>query len=62
MAVVEVDASGHADWAMPAAADTQGFNSFAYVLRAYDAQGRFDETRPLTLARRAPDAVAPRRD
>lgn len=59
VAVVPVDASGHGDWAMPPAAETGGFDSFVYVLRVYDDKGRFDETRPLTLARRSPERVAP---
>lgn len=59
VAVVKVDATGHASWTMPPATRTAGLDDFAYVLRVYDAQGRFDETRPLTLARRAALAVAP---
>ena len=58
VAVVPVDPSGHADWVMPEAADTQGFDAFAYVLRVYDGQGRYDETRPLTLVRRSATASA----
>lgn len=52
VAVVAVDAAGRASWVMPPSAETGGLDDFAYVLRAYDAEGRFDETRPLTLARR----------
>jgi hypothetical protein len=58
VAVVEVDQTGHADWTMPPPEETGGLADFVYVLRAYDAQGRFDETRPLSLARRAATAVA----
>ncbi len=47
VAVVPVDHAGQAHWAMPA----DGTESFAYVLRVYDAQGRFDETYPRTLVR-----------
>ncbi|WP_421694775.1 TonB-dependent receptor [Aestuariivirga sp.] len=53
VAVVKVNAQGKALWTMPDAAVTAGLNDFAYVLRVYDAKGRFDETRPLTLARRS---------
>ena len=59
VAVVAVDASGRAVWVMPPAAETGGLDDFVYVLRAYDAQGRFDETRPLSLARRSALATAP---
>lgn len=56
VAVVSVDGGGHAAWVMPPASETKGFDDFVYVLRAYDGDGRFDETRPLTIARSAPDA------
>lgn len=59
VAVVKVDATGRATWQMPPADETAGLDSFAYVLRVYDGQGRFDETRPLTLARRSALAVTP---
>ena len=59
VAVVKVDGTGRATWVMPPAEDTAGLDEFAYVLRVYDGQGRFDETRPLTLARRSALAVAP---
>jgi hypothetical protein len=58
VAVVAVDASGHADWVMPSPQETEGFDDFVYVLRAYDGEGRFDETRPLSLVRRAAERVA----
>ena len=48
-AVVAVASNGTAVWHMPA----QGPKDFIYVLRVYDEQGRFDETRPLSLARSA---------
>ena len=59
VAVLEVGQGNLARWTMPAAADTQGFDDFVYVLRVYDAKGRFDETRPLTLVRRPALAAAP---
>ena len=58
VAVVKVDATGQAGWKMPPAQDTGGLDDFVYVLRVYDGQGRFDETRPLTLARSSALAVA----
>ena len=39
--------NGFVAWDMPEA----GSGDFAYVLRVYDAQGRFDETQPLALRR-----------
>ena len=45
VAVVEVGTNNLARWTMPEAVDTQGFDDFVYVLRVYDARGRFDETR-----------------
>lgn len=67
VAVAEVGAGGRASWTMPPGGESAVLSNFAYVLRVYDAQGRFDETRPLTLARRgggrsdaeAQPAVAP---
>lgn len=53
VAVVKVDKGNLARWVMPEPSATQGFDDFVYVLRVYDAQGRFDETRPLTLVRRS---------
>ncbi len=49
LAVLPVDGAGHAQWVMPA----EGPGEFAYVLRVADAQGRFDETVPASLARSA---------
>lgn len=42
-----LDHGGVAHWEMPDA----GFHKFQYVLRVYDAQGRFDETLPRELER-----------
>lgn len=52
--VLPMEADGTLDWVMP-----QGDKAdFSYVLRVYDAQGRFDETAPSRIGRRA-DPVAP---
>ena len=68
VAVLNVGKDGKASWVMPAAAADGGpDDGFVYVLRVYDVKGRFDETKPLTLARQSgvlPDdgeenAVAP---
>ncbi|MEZ5812743.1 MAG: TonB-dependent receptor [Rhizobiaceae bacterium] len=45
--VLPVAINGTAFWTMPA----DGPADYLYVLRVYDAQGRFDETEPLSLAR-----------
>jgi hypothetical protein len=47
IALVPVAINGEADWVMP---ETEAAE-FAYVLRVYDKEGRFDETAPLTIAR-----------
>jgi hypothetical protein len=65
IAVVETTAAGAATWVMPSVED--GHKSYVYVLRVYDNEGRFDETKPLTLVRsdktqahvQVQDAVAP---
>ncbi|KAG1700431.1 hypothetical protein GQR58_005125 [Nymphon striatum] len=44
--VLQVDA-GSATWVMP----EEGEGDFSYILRVYDAKGRYDETVPLGLAR-----------
>ena len=59
IAVVKVGKGDLANWTMPEASATQGFSDFVYVLRAYDAKGRFDETRPLSLVRTSSLATAP---
>ena len=75
VAVIEVGKDGRAQWTMPdgdapagsglaygaplSAARPEAPNGFAYVLRVYDAQGRFDETRPLTLTRHSSRMTAP---
>ena len=59
IAVVKVGNGNLARWTMPELSATQGFDDFAYVLRVYDAKGRFDETRPLTLVRRSSLDTAP---
>lgn len=47
LAVVPIAPNGQASWVMPSA----GPDQMAYVLRTYDAAGRFDETQPLPLIR-----------
>jgi hypothetical protein len=47
IAIVPVAINGEAGWVMPDAREA----NFVYVLRVYDAKGRFDETVPLTIAR-----------
>lgn len=51
VAVIPVAINGKAGWTMPAAEE----RDFSYVLRVYDAQGRYDETVPLTIARTEKD-------
>jgi hypothetical protein len=51
VATVPVTPDGAATWQMP----NTGSGHFAYVLRVYDAQGRFDETVPLSLSRSGAD-------
>lgn len=51
VAVVPVTVNDKAAWTMPADGDGEARNEFSYVLRVYDAKGRYDETLPLTLAR-----------
>ena len=46
VAIVNVDLAGDADWTVPASA--QG-KTYSYVLRVYDAKGRFDETARKTV-------------
>ena len=45
--IIEVSKLGAAEWQMPADAPAE----MEYVLRVYDDQGRYDETRPLPLGR-----------
>ena len=47
LATVPVTPNGTVDWVMPA----DGPSELAYVLRTYDARGRYDETEPLGLIR-----------
>jgi hypothetical protein len=47
IAAIPVSDGGAAIWHMP----STGAANFAYVLRVYDANGNFDETRPLSLVR-----------
>ncbi|MCO0638149.1 hypothetical protein M8745_19625, partial [Lutimaribacter sp. EGI FJ00014] len=51
LAVLPVAVNGRADWVMPQAEEVD----FSYVLRVYDAKGRYDETVPLTLRRSSRD-------
>jgi flagellar motor protein MotB len=48
-AVVEVDASGRAQWRPEAESFAGPVGELQYVLRAYDEDGLFDETAPQTL-------------
>ncbi len=47
VATLPATANGVVNWTMPA----EGSGNFAYVLRVYDASGRFDETTPVPLSR-----------
>ena len=53
IAVIKVDGSGKAAWIMPEPRSAEDDGQFVYVLRVYDAKGRFDETKPLTIARQS---------
>lgn len=57
LASVVVDAGGNAEWQVPAKGGRGGEaeGEYDYILRVYDAEGRFDETEPLTLARTQAD-------
>ncbi len=46
VAVVPINVNDEAAWVMP----VQSGREFRYVLRVYDARGRFDETVPMTIA------------
>lgn len=48
---IPVSPEGRATWNVP----EDGPSEYVYVLRVYDREGRFDETRPLTLARTTRD-------
>ncbi|WP_288729033.1 hypothetical protein [uncultured Pseudoxanthomonas sp.] len=54
---MQVGNVSHVDWdgQLPADYHYRAGDSLAYVLRAYDAQGRFDETTPRTLQLVRPD-------
>jgi len=64
LAVLPVAINGEGNWVMPDERDpdTGKEVGYFYVLRVYDAQGRYDETVPLTIARTDADLkpVAPR--
>ncbi len=47
VAVIPAQANGTAEWIMP----EDGPERYAYVLRVYDARGRYDETVPLEIRR-----------
>ncbi|MGB3815127.1 MAG: TonB-dependent receptor [Shinella sp.] len=55
LAVVPVTINGEASWRMPARNAGEDESDFVYVLRVYDAKGRYDETVPLTMARATRD-------
>ena len=63
-AVVPVAINGEANWTMPEEREPGAERgvTYLYVLRVYDAQGRYDETVPLTIARTDKDLepAAPR--
>jgi hypothetical protein len=50
-----ISANGTVDWQMPAS----GLADLEYVLRVYDAAGRYDETAPLALRRTATRQAGP---
>jgi len=54
VATIPVTINGTASWVMPDPAQVKE-RDFLYVLRVYDAEGRFDETVPLTIARSTHD-------
>ena len=47
VAQIPAQANGVVNWSMPA----DGSGNYAYVLRVYDANGRYDETAPVALER-----------
>ncbi|NQZ98719.1 MAG: OmpA family protein, partial [Myxococcales bacterium] len=49
LAVAEVEANGSAQWQPEAGLAATPVRALMYVLRAYDAEGRFDETAPQAL-------------
>jgi uncharacterized repeat protein (TIGR01451 family) len=49
LAIVEVGPDGTAAWQPPAESFTAPTRELLFVLRAYDAEGRFDETAPQSL-------------
>jgi flagellar motor protein MotB len=49
LAVIEVDRYGFAEWQPEATRFTGPVRELTYVLRAYDGEDRFDETRPQSL-------------
>ena len=49
LAVAEVDRHGFARWRPEPASFAAPVNELKFVLRAYDAEGRFDETAPQVL-------------
>lgn len=55
IAVVPVAPNGTSGWLMP----SDGPGDLAYLLRVYDARGRFDETHPVILRRTADPSDAP---
>lgn len=55
LAIVPIPINGTADWSMPA---TRDIDEYRYALRVYDAEGRYDETSPLTLSRTEREAKA----
>ncbi|HUD70403.1 MAG TPA: OmpA family protein, partial [Dongiaceae bacterium] len=62
LAIIPVDAAGLAEWRPAARELADPVREFVYVLRAYDAKGRFDETeaQPLWVYREAwPEDGAP---
>ncbi len=56
-ATVPLDRGGVASWTMP----SDGTGRYVYVLRVYDQQGRFDETKPLEIVRTSRESRSEKR-
>ncbi len=61
LATLPVDETGRAEWQPPAGELPAPVRELKFVLRAYDAQGHFDETEPhpLWLVRETPSSASP---
>src|SRR6185436_7967800 len=60
LGIVPIDAAGAAEWQPPAESLSGPVRELKFVLRAYDAKGRFDETEahPLWLIRETPESTS----